>query len=95
MAVKYIAYDPLTGKKVKFGAKYYSDYTIHHDKERKQRFLTRFANLIQQLDERDVPENSSIFWSLNILWNKTTIAASFRDVKKRYPRLKYWQLIKQ
>ena len=68
-------------KTVHFGAKGMSDYTIHKDKERKQRYLTRHR----------VRENWTVrgidtpgFWARWILWNQPSLHASIRDTEKRF-----------
>jgi hypothetical protein len=69
-------------KKVKithFGAKNLSDFTIHKDKERKQRYL----------DRHKARENWNDYMSAGalsrwILWNKPTLKASIADYKKRF-----------
>jgi hypothetical protein len=69
-------------KKVKithFGAKNMSDFTIHKDKERKQRYL----------DRHKARENWNDYMSAGalsrwILWNKPTLNASIADYKKRF-----------
>jgi hypothetical protein len=69
-------------KKVKtthFGAKGMSDFTIHKDKERKERYLDRHRKR----------ENWNSFMTAGslsrwILWNKPTLKASIADYKKRF-----------
>jgi hypothetical protein len=69
-------------KKVKithFGAKNFSDFTIHKDKERKQRYL----------DRHKARENWNDYMSAGALsrwipWNKPTLNASIADYKKRF-----------
>ena len=51
-----------SGKKIYFGAKGYSDYTIHKDPERKGRYLKRHEG-----DGKTVDTNG--FWATNLLWN--------------------------
>ena len=70
------------GKKVKtthFGAKGMSDFTIHKDKQRKERYLDRHRKR----------ENWNSFMTAGslsrwILWNKPTLKASISDYKKRF-----------
>lgn len=70
-----------SGKTVKFGAQGYSDYTIHRENERKQRYIIRHQR-------RENWNKSGIqtpgFWSRWILWNKTTIAESVRFTSKKF-----------
>jgi hypothetical protein len=73
---------PECGKKekiVSFGAKGMSDYTIHKDDERKDRYLARH--------EKNEDWNNPITpgaLSRWILWNKKTLKASIDDFKKRF-----------
>ena len=73
-------------KKVSFGAIHpdgtpYEDYTIHHDEERKQRYIQRHK------DKEDWTKSGILtagFWSRWLLWNKPTIRASLEDIKSRF-----------
>ena len=70
------------GKKKKtthFGAKGMSDFTIHKDKERKQRYLDRHKKRENWNDYMSAGALSR--W---ILWNKPTLKASIADYKKRF-----------
>jgi len=76
-----IFYDD-NGKKIKtthFGAKGMSDYTIHKDKERKERYLDRHRKRENWNDYMTAGSLSR--W---ILWNKPTLKASIVDYKKRF-----------
>ncbi len=75
-----IFYD--NNKKVKtthFGSAEMSDFTIHKDKERKERYLDRHR-------KRENWESYMTAGSLSryILWNKPTLKASMADYKKRF-----------
>ena len=70
----------IDGKKtVSFGQKGFSDYTIHHDDERKYRYINRHEN-------NETWNLSGIktagFYARNILWNKKTIQESVNDLNK-------------
>jgi hypothetical protein len=70
------------GKKVKttfFGAKNFSDFTIHKDKERKERYLDRHRK--RENWDSFMTAGSLSRW---ILWNKPTLKASIADYKKRF-----------
>lgn len=76
-----IFYDD-NGKKIKtthFGAKGMSDYTIHKDKERKERYLDRHRKRENWNDYMSAGSLSR--W---ILWNLPTLKASIGDYKKRF-----------
>ena len=74
-------------KKIKtthFGASGMSDFTIHKDEDRKQRYL----------DRHKANENWNDFYTAGalskwILWNKTTISSSIADYMKRFNLKKY------
>ncbi len=67
------------GKKIHFGAKGYSDYTIHKDPERKERYDKRHS-------KHEDWENLSTAgaWAKWLLWNKPTLKESIRDMEDRF-----------
>ena len=82
---KYIATFEITtknGKKskrsTKFGAKGMSDYTIHKDIERRNRYIKRHAK-----DLRTNDPTRAGYLSMYILWNKKTFKSSLADYKRR------------
>ena len=68
-------------KTVNFGAKSYSDYTIHKDKERMHRYMNRHKS-------RENWKKSGIktagFWSRWLLWNKPSLTGSIKDTERRF-----------
>jgi hypothetical protein len=68
--------------KIHFGADGFSDFTLHHDEDRKHRYI----ELHRPAEERfwNDPLRAS-FWTKNILWNKPTIRESVLDIEERYP----------
>ena len=66
-------------KKVSFGAKGYSDFTIHKDEKRKESYRSRHK---KDLDTKD-PTRAG-FLSYYILWNKTSLKASIADYKRMF-----------
>ena len=66
------------GRKVSFGAKGYSDYTMHHDDARKERYLKRHRAR-EHWNDLESPGALSRY----ILWNKKSLSASVRDYKRR------------
>ena len=77
----------IDGKKtVSFGAKNYSDYTLHKDDKRKDRYINR---------HKDKEEwglsgiKTAGFYAKNILWNKKTIQESVDDLNKKYNSVKF------
>jgi hypothetical protein len=82
---KYIAEFEITtkdGKKrkksTKFGAKGMSDYTIHKDTERRNRYIKRHTK-----DLRTNDPTRAGFLSMYILWNKKSYKSSLADYKRR------------
>ena len=65
---KYMATLP-GGKKVHFGSPKYPDFTIHKDKERRDKYLSRAMKIKNKKGELTYtnPESSN-FWSINLLW---------------------------
>ena len=78
---KYMALftDKKTNKTIHFGADGFSDFTIHRDNQRKERYLKRHK-------KRENWNNPMTAGSLSryILWNKPTLTESIKDYKKRF-----------
>ena len=68
-------------KTVRIGARGMSDFTKHHDEERKARYIARHK---AREDWKLSGVLTSGFWSRWLLWNKDTLAESRRDVKERF-----------
>ena len=66
-------------KKVSFGAKGYTDYTLSKDDARKERYLNRHRARENWNDP--LTPGALSRW---ILWNKKTIKSSIADFKKRF-----------
>jgi hypothetical protein len=66
-------------KTVHFGQKGYSDYTIHKDDKRKERYLNRHKKN-EKWNDYMTPGSLSRY----ILWNKKTLKESIKDYKKRF-----------
>ena len=74
-------------KKIKtthFGSAGMSDYTKHKDDERKQRYLDR-----HRANENWSDYKSGGSLARNILWNKTSVSASYNDYLKKFGLKKY------
>jgi Ribonuclease G/E len=69
------------GKKISFGAAMYSDYTIHKDPERKERYIARHAKR-EDWDKSGI--KTSGYWAKNLLWNKDTLQKSIDDISKKH-----------
>ena len=66
-------------RKVHFGAKGYSDYTIHKDPERKQRYLNRHRTT----EDWNKPMTAGSL-SRYILWGEPTLTASINKYKSKF-----------
>ena len=64
-------------KTIHFGDSNYSDYTIHKDEARRQRYIDRHRSS----EDWGNPMTAGTL-SLYILWNKPTISASIADYKR-------------
>ena len=58
-----------SGKKVHFGSPKYEDFTIHKNKERRDKYLARATKIKNKKGELTYtnPESSN-YWSVNLLW---------------------------
>lgn len=66
------------GYTVDFGARGYSDYTMHKDKLRKQRYIIRHASRENWKDPK-----TAGFWSRWLLWEKPSFNAAVRFVSRK------------
>ena len=71
-------------KTIHFGASGYSDYTIHKDPSRKERYLKRH----RKNENWDDPKSAS-FYATNLLWNKPSFQDSFKDLKQKFPSIQF------
>ena len=70
-----------TKKTVQFGAKGYSDYTKHKDKERMGRYDARHKRK-ENWTKSGI--NSAGFWAKWILWNKPSLSASISSTASKF-----------
>lgn len=68
-----------SGKHVDFGATGYSDYTIHKDPNRKQRYITRHKKRENWKD----PYTAG-FWSRWFLWEKPSLQEAKKFMNNRF-----------
>ena len=79
----------IDGKKtIPFGQKGASDYTIHRDPERKDRYINRHKPREDWTDPR-----TAGFYNRFVLWNKPTLKQSVDDLNKKYKNINF--LLKQ
>jgi len=74
-------------KTVPFGAAGMSDYTIHKDPERKERYINRHKNMNENWNKSGV--KTAGFYAKHILWNKPTLKASVDDLNNKYKDIKF------
>lgn len=67
-------------KIVPFGQKGYSDFTIHKDETRRQRYIARHSGMGEKWSDPMTPGALSY----HVLWNKPSFRASVTDFKKRF-----------
>ena len=70
-----------SGKKIRFGAKGYEDYTTHGDDLRKHNYITRHQ---KREDWTKTGLDTKGWWSRWLLWNKPSIQESYEDIKQRF-----------
>lgn len=68
-------------KTIHFGQKGASDYTIHKNDDRKERYINRHK---KREDWNKSGIETAGFWSKNLLWNKKTLRDSINDINKKY-----------
>ena len=75
----------IDGKKtIPFGFKMHSDFTLHKDEARKQRYINR-----HEKRERWNDPKTAGFYSRWILWNKKTLRESTDDLNRRYKSINF------
>lgn len=77
---KYVVETP-SGKHVKFGAYGMSDYTIHKDPERRQRYINRHKG---KENWTKSGLSTAGFWSLHLLWGKPSLTASIHAIEDHF-----------
>ena len=70
-----------SGRKVYFGATGFSDFTIHKDEARKERYITRHKNK-ENWTKSGI--DTAGFWSRWYLWNKPTKQQSYNYIKSHF-----------
>ena len=68
-------------KKIYFGQASASDFTIHKDEDRKQRYIKRHEKNESKFWNKSGIDTPS-FWSRFLLWEKPTIKKSYESIKK-------------
>jgi len=68
------------GKVVRFGAKGYSDYTIHKDKERMKRYVVRHGRGGENWTRSGA--KTAGFWARWLLWSAPNFKQALRKTEK-------------
>ncbi len=68
-------------KTIHFGAKGYSDYTIHKDPERKQRYIDRHKDN-ENWTKSGI--DTAGFWSRWLLWGEPTLGQSIEKIEDKF-----------
>jgi hypothetical protein len=69
-------------KTVYFGSKGASDFTLHNDEARKQRYIARHRDRENWSDP-----TTAGFYAKHILWNKQTVQASIKDTNTKFKNI--------
>ena len=78
-----------SGKTIKFGQASASDFTIHKDKARKERYINRHKKNESKYWNKSGIDTPS-WWSLKYLWSYPTKEEAYNHIKKD---LKKWGVI--
>ena len=70
-------------KKIYFGASGYSDFTIHKDEARKQRYINRHKT--NESTFWNDPDTAA-YWALKYLWSYPTKEEAYLNIKKDLKR---------
>lgn len=73
-------------KTVPFGQAGASDYTLHKDKDRKERYIARHESMERKYWNAEGYEQAS-FYSRFILWNLPSLKQSVADTNKRFSNI--------
>ena len=69
-------------KTIHFGQKGASDYTIHNDDERKERYINRHKK-----NENWNDIYTAGFWSRWVLWEKLTISEAIKNINDKFKNI--------
>ena len=68
-------------KKIHFGQKGFSDFTLHKDPKRKKNYIARHE---KREDWNKSGINTAGFWAKHLLWNKPDLKESIKDTEKNF-----------
>jgi hypothetical protein len=69
------------GRMVEFGAKGYSDYTIHKDPNRMRLYLSRHRKR-ENWTKRGI--NTAGFWSRWLLWSQPSLNMAIKSIENKF-----------
>jgi len=69
------------GKVIHFGQKGYSDFTQHHDEERKKRYLTRHK---KHEDWNASGIQTAGWWAFHLLWEYPSIDDAIYNIEDKF-----------
>ncbi len=69
-------------KTIHFGSRGASDFTLHKNEVRKQRYIDRHRK-----NEDWTDPNTAGFYAKHILWNKPTVKGSIKDVNQLFKNI--------
>jgi hypothetical protein len=72
-----------SGRKVYFGAAGMSDFTIHKDEARKQRYINRHKNN-ENWTKSGI--DTAGFWSFRFLWSYPTKQEAYKHIKAQFSK---------
>lgn len=70
------------GKVVRFGAKGYSDYTLHKDKERMKRYIQRHSRMGETWTKKGI--RTPGFWARWLLWSKPSLEGAKKLIQSKF-----------
>jgi len=68
-------------KTIHFGAKKFSDYTIHKDLERKERYINRH---MKREDWTKSGIKTAGWWSRWLLWSEPSLGKAIKETEKKF-----------
>ena len=74
-------------KTISFGSKGAKDYTLHSSDERDQKKKNYISRHAKREDWTDY--KTAGFYAKHILWNKSTIGGSIKDLNNKYKNIKF------
>ena len=80
--IKFLNPDTNRWNTLHFGAKYYSDYTIHKSNDRKNNYIKRHSGMGEDWSKTGLYTPG--FWSRWLLWEKPSIDNAIKNIEKKF-----------